>query len=52
MAVKASKVEQNPTRPFSDEEVDRILVAARAPTGFSGLRMQDAACLERERLGQ
>ena len=66
MAVKSSKVEQNPTLPFSDDEVERILVAARALTGFgrygpkiepmvlllrySGLRIQDAACLERARL--
>jgi integrase/recombinase XerD len=64
--VKASKVEQNPTLPFSDDEVERVLIAARALTGFgrygpkiepmvlllrySGLRMQDAACLERARL--
>jgi site-specific recombinase XerD len=66
MAVKSSKVEQNPTMPFSDDEVERVLVAARALTGFgrygrqiepmvlllrySGLRIQDAACLERARL--
>ena len=66
MAVKSSKAEQNPTLPFSDEEVERVLDAARALTGFgrygpkiepmvlllrySGLRMQDAACLERSRL--
>ena len=66
MAVKSSKVEQNPTLPFSDDEVERVLVAARALTGFgrygpkiepmvlllrySGLRIQDAACLERARL--
>jgi integrase/recombinase XerD len=66
MAVKSSKVEQNPTLPFSDGEVSRVLVAARALTGFgrygpkiepmvlllrySGLRIQDAACLERARL--
>ena len=66
MAVKSSKVEQNPTLPFSDDEVDRVLVAARALTGFgqygsriepmvlllrySSLRIQDAACLERARL--
>lgn len=61
MAVKSSKAEQNPTLPFSDDEVERVLVAARALTGFgqygpkiepmvlllrySGLRIQDAACL-------
>ncbi len=66
MAVKSSKVEQNPTLPFSDNEVEHVLVAARALTGFgrygpkiepmvlllrySGLRIQDAACLERARL--
>jgi len=66
MAVKASKVEQNPTLPFSDDEVDRILDAARKLKTFgrygpkiepmvlllrySGLRIQDAACLERARL--
>ena len=66
MAVKSSKAEQNPTLPFSAEEVERVLIAARALTGFgrygpkiepmvlllrySGLRMQDAACLERARL--
>lgn len=66
LAVKGSKVEQNATQPFTDEEVERILIAARALTGFgrygpkiepmvlllrySGLRIQDAACLERARL--
>jgi integrase/recombinase XerD len=66
MAVKSSKAEQNPTLPFSDEEIERILVAARGLKDFgrygpriepmvlllrySGLRMQDAACLERARL--
>ena len=66
MAVKSSKAEQNPTLPFSDDEVERILIAARGLNGFgrygpkiepmvlllrySGLRMQDAACLARERL--
>jgi integrase len=66
MAVKSSKVEQNPTLPFSDEEIERILVAARTLIDFgrygpkiepmvlllrySGLRMQDAACLKRARL--
>jgi hypothetical protein len=34
MAVKSSKVEQNPTLPFSDEEVERILVAARGLKDF------------------
>jgi integrase/recombinase XerD len=66
LAVKGSKVEPNPTLPFSDDEVERILVAARDLKDFwsygpkiepmvlllrySGLRMQDAACLARERL--
>jgi site-specific recombinase XerD len=66
LAVKSSKVEQTPTLPFSDDEVERVLVAARALASFgrygpkikamvlllrySGLRMQDAACLERARL--
>jgi integrase/recombinase XerD len=66
LAVKGSKVDQNATQPFSEEEVERILDAARALTGFgrygpkieamvlllrySGLRIQDAACLERARL--
>jgi site-specific recombinase XerD len=66
MAVKSSKVEQNPTLPFGDDEVERIRAAAQALVGFgrygpkiepmvlllrySGLRMQDAACLERTRL--
>jgi integrase/recombinase XerD len=66
MAVRSSKVEQNPTLPFTEDEVERILTASRALTSFgrygpkieamvlllrySGLRMQDAACLERARL--
>ena len=66
MAVKTSKVDQKPTLPFTDDEVDRILAAARELKGFgtyglkieamvlllrySGLRIQDAACLERARL--
>ena len=66
LAVKGSKVEPNPTLPFSDDEVERILMAARDLRDFgrygpkiepmvlllrySGLRMQDAACLARERL--
>jgi integrase/recombinase XerD len=66
MAVKASKVEQNPTLPFNDQEIARILDAARKLNTFgqygpkiepmvlllrySGLRIQDAACLERARL--
>lgn len=66
MAVKSSKVEQTPTLPFSDDEVERVLIASRKLAGFgsygpkiepmvlllrySGLRIQDAACLERARL--
>jgi site-specific recombinase XerD len=65
-ALKATKVSHRPTLPYSDEEVDRLLEAARKMQGFgrygpriepmilllrySGLRMQDAACLERKRL--
>ena len=65
MAVKPSKVGQNPTLPFSDEEVERILDAARTLSTmgrhgpkiepmvlllrYSGVRIQDAACLERAR---
>jgi nitroreductase len=30
MVVKASKVEQNPTLPFSDDEIQRIVEAARS----------------------
>lgn len=66
MAVKASKAEPNPTLPFNEEEIERILDAARKLRTFgrygpriepmvlllqySGLRMQDAACLQRARL--
>ena len=66
MAVKSSKIEQNPTLPCGDDEVERVLVAARALTGlgrygpkiepmvlllrYSDLRIQDAACLQRVRL--
>ena len=65
-ALKTTKVSHRPTLPYSDEEVDRLLEAARKMQGFgrygpriepmilllrySGLRMQDAACLERKRL--
>ena len=65
-ALKPSKVPHRPTLPYTEEEVDRLLVAARALVGFgqygpriepmicllrySGLRMQDAACLERKRI--
>ena len=66
MAVKGSKVEQNPTLPFDDDDIQRILAAAAKLSTFgrygpkiepmvlllrySGLRIQDAACLERARL--
>lgn len=65
-ALKPTQVPHRPTLPYTDEEVDRLLEAARAPVDFgrygplietmilllrySGLRMQDAACLERSRL--
>ena len=67
-ALKATKVSHRPTLPYSDEEVERLLDAARKLQAFgrygpriepmivllrySGLRMQDAACLERERLAE
>jgi site-specific recombinase XerD len=66
MVLKPPKVSQRPTLPFEDGEIDRILKAAdkladwgsfgpKARTmvlllRYSGLRMQDAACLERSRL--
>jgi len=66
MALKPPKVTHRPTMPFEDEELARILTAADqlAAWGsfgpkvramvlllrYSGLRMQDAACLERRRL--
>jgi integrase len=65
-ALKPTKVPHKPTLPYTDAEVERLLEAARALVGFgqygpriepmilllrySGLRMQDAACLERARL--
>lgn len=65
-ALKPTKVPHTPTLPYTDAEVDRLLEAARTLVGFgqygpriepmilllrySGLRMQDAACLERARL--
>lgn len=65
-ALKPTKVPHKPTLPYTDVEVERLLDAARALVGFgqygpriepmilllrySGLRMQDAACLERARL--
>jgi integrase/recombinase XerD len=66
MVLKAPKVTARPTLPFEDAEAERILEAAdqMADWGtfgpkaramvlllrYSGLRMQDAACLERARL--
>jgi integrase len=66
MVLKAPKLTQRPTLPFDDAEVDRILTGAdqlvdwgtfgpkaRAMVlllRYSGLRMQDAACLERARV--
>jgi len=66
MVLKPPKVSQRPTLPFDDDEMTRILVAADglAEWGsfgpkaramvlllrYSGLRMQDAACLERHRV--
>jgi integrase len=68
MVLKPPKVTQRPTLPLEDSDVDRILKAADrlASWGtfgpkiramvlllrYSGLRMQDAACLERSRLKQ
>jgi len=65
-ALKTTRVSHCPTLPYSDEEVDRLLEAARTMQVFgrygpriesmilllrySGLRMQDAACKERKRL--
>ncbi len=65
-ALKPTKVPHKPTLPYTDVEVERLLDAARALVAcgqygpriepmilllrYSGLRMQDAACLERARL--
>ena len=65
-ALKATKVAHRPTLPYSDDEVDCLRESARRMEGFgrygpriepmilllrySGLRIQDAACLERKRL--
>ena len=65
-AIKPPKVTQQPTLPFEDGEIDRALVAADQLATWgtfgpklramilllrnSGLRIQDAACLERTRL--
>lgn len=68
MLLKPPKITHRPTLPFEDAEVVRILKAANAlnewgsfgPKAramvlllrYSGLRMQDAACLERSRLNE
>jgi integrase/recombinase XerD len=65
-ALKPTKVPHRPTLPYTDGEVDRLIAAARSLLDFgrygpriepmilllrySGLRIQDAACLERARL--
>jgi site-specific recombinase XerD len=65
-ALKPTKVPHRPTLPYTEGEVERLLGAARTLIKFgqygpriepmilllrySGLRMQDAACLERARL--
>jgi integrase/recombinase XerD len=65
-AIKPPKVSQQPTMPFEDAEVDRMLKTAKSLAEWgsfgpklhamvlllrhSGLRIQDAACLERARL--
>ncbi|MDP2319795.1 MAG: site-specific integrase [Acidobacteriota bacterium] len=65
-AIKPPRVTQKPTLPFEDAEVTRILAAADQLADWgsfgrklramvmllrhSGLRIQDAACLERSRL--
>lgn len=66
MLLKPPKVTMRPTLPFDDDEMTRILAAADSlatwgsfgPKAramvlllrYSGLRMQDAACLERSRV--
>jgi integrase/recombinase XerD len=66
MLLKPPKVSQRPTLPFDDSEIERILAATSKLSDwgsfgiktramvlllrYSGLRMQDAACLERSRL--
>lgn len=65
-ALKPTKVSHRPTLPYSDEEVERLQNAAQGMMDFgrygpriepmilllrySGLRIQDAACLERKRV--
>ena len=66
MLIKPPKVGHRPTLPFDESEMDRILKAADGVSSwgsfgpkaramvlllrYSGLRMQDAACIERARL--
>lgn len=66
MLLKPPKTTQRPTLPFDDSEIERILKAADGFSSwgsfgpktramvlllrYSGLRMQDASCLERSRL--
>jgi len=66
MVLKPPKVSLRPTLPFDDDEMTRILAAADSLASwgsfgpkaramvlllrYSGLRMQDAACLERSRV--
>lgn len=65
-AIKPPRVTQSPTLPFDDQEIERALEAADKLVDWgsfgpklkamvlllrnSGLRLQDAACLERSRL--
>jgi site-specific recombinase XerD len=65
-AIKPPKVTQSPTLPFEDREIKRVMEATDKLSGWgsfgpklkamvlllrnSGLRLQDAACLERTRL--
>lgn len=65
-AIKPPKVTQSPTLPFEDQEIKRVMEAADKLAEWgsfgpklkamvlllrnSGLRLQDAACLERARL--
>jgi site-specific recombinase XerD len=67
-AIKPPKVSQQPTMPFEQYEIDRMLAAADELSEWgtfgpklramvlllrnSGLRIQDAACLERSRLSK
>ena len=65
-SLKPTKVAHRPTLPYTDEEVERLIKAGQSMVSFghygpriepmilllrnSGLRIQDAACLERSRL--